>query len=65
MPHAQIDAVREALIARLQKITVGDPAQEGIKMGALVNTEQRQDVQDNVNKLIAAGCGAARRTGRS
>lgn len=65
VPHAQIDAVREALIARLQKITVGDPAQEGIKMGALVNTEQRQDVQDNVNKLIAAGCGAARRTGRS
>ncbi len=25
-------------------------------MGALVNSEQRQDVQESVNKLIAAGC---------
>lgn len=25
-------------------------------MGALVNHEQRQDVQDNVNRLIEAGC---------
>jgi acyl-CoA reductase-like NAD-dependent aldehyde dehydrogenase len=27
-------------------------------MGALVNHEQRQDVQESVNKLIAAGCEA-------
>nr|VUD34472.1 bifunctional aldehyde dehydrogenase/enoyl-CoA hydratase [Raoultella sp. NCTC 9187] len=25
-------------------------------MGALVNSDQRRDVQENVNKLIAAGC---------
>ena len=25
-------------------------------MGALVNHEQRQDVQDNVNRLVGAGC---------
>jgi acyl-CoA reductase-like NAD-dependent aldehyde dehydrogenase len=37
------DAVSDALIARLQKVVVGDPAQEGVKMGALVNHEQRQD----------------------
>lgn len=48
-------AVSDALIARLQKVVVGDPAQEGVKMGALVNHEQRQDVQDNVNRLVAAG----------
>ena len=58
VPLAQINAVSDALISRLHKVTVGDPAQEGIKMGALVNREQRQDVQDNVNKLIAAGCEA-------
>ena len=27
-------------------------------MGALVNHEQRRDVQESVNKLIAAGCEA-------
>ena len=56
MPQAQVKAVSEALIARLQKVVVGDPAQEGVKMGALVNSEQRQDVQDNVNRLLEAGC---------
>ncbi|XNM59037.1 aldehyde dehydrogenase family protein [Escherichia coli] len=33
----------------LQKVVVGDPAQEGVKMGALVNAEQRADVQEKVN----------------
>ncbi|MEX7589565.1 phenylacetic acid degradation bifunctional protein PaaZ, partial [Klebsiella pneumoniae] len=56
VPLAQINAVSDALISRLHKVTVGDPAQEGVKMGALVNSEQRQDVQESVNKLIAAGC---------
>ena len=56
VPQNQIDAVSKALIARLEKVVVGDPAQEGVKMGALVNAEQRQDVQDNVNRLVQAGC---------
>ena len=56
VPQAQVKAVSEALIARLQKVVVGDPAQEGVKMGSLVNAEQRQDVQDNVNRLVEAGC---------
>jgi oxepin-CoA hydrolase/3-oxo-5,6-dehydrosuberyl-CoA semialdehyde dehydrogenase len=38
VPLAQMNAVSDALIARLQKVVVGDPAQEGVKMGALVNT---------------------------
>lgn len=56
VPQAQVKAVSDALVARLQKVAFGDPAQEGVKMGALVNHEQRQDVQDNVNRLIEAGC---------
>ncbi|KFC10030.1 aldehyde dehydrogenase [Trabulsiella guamensis ATCC 49490] len=56
VPQAQVQAVSEALIAHLKKVTVGDPAQEGVKMGALVNAEQRQDVQERVNTLLAAGC---------
>jgi hypothetical protein len=55
-PAGQIDAVSQALIARLEKVVVGDPAQEGVKMGALVNAEQRADVQEKVDQLIAAGC---------
>ncbi|MFP2468066.1 phenylacetic acid degradation bifunctional protein PaaZ [Pseudescherichia vulneris] len=56
VPQVQIQAVSEALIARLQGIKVGDPAVEGVKMGALVNAEQRADVQEKVNALVAAGC---------
>lgn len=56
MPQALVNAVSDALVARLQKVVVGDPAQEGVKMGALVNAEQRADVQEKVNILLAAGC---------
>uniref|UniRef100_UPI000BB89ADF phenylacetic acid degradation bifunctional protein PaaZ n=2 Tax=Enterobacter TaxID=547 RepID=UPI000BB89ADF len=56
VPEAQVDAVSQALIARLEKVVVGDPAKEGVKMGALVNSEQRADVQEKVDHLLAAGC---------
>lgn len=56
VPQAQIDAVSETLISRLQGVKVGDPAVEGVRMGALVNAEQRADVQDKVDTLVKAGC---------
>ncbi len=56
VPENRLEAVSQALIARLEKVVVGDPAQEGVKMGALVNAEQRADVQEKVDQLIAAGC---------
>ena len=56
VPQALVNAVSDALVARLQKVVVGDPAQEGVKMGALVKAEQRADVQEKVNILLAAGC---------
>lgn len=56
VPQAQVQAVSDALIARLQGVRVGDPAEEGVKMGPLVNTEQRADVQERVDSLVAAGC---------
>lgn len=56
VPQAQIDAVSEALIARLQGVKMGDPAVEGVKMGSLVNAEQRADVQEKVDTLVKAGC---------
>ena len=56
VPQAQIEAVSEALIARLQGVKMGDPAVEGVKMGSLVNADQRADVQEKVDSLVQAGC---------
>ncbi|QCT21517.1 phenylacetic acid degradation bifunctional protein PaaZ [Jejubacter calystegiae] len=56
VPETQLEAVREALIARLSKVRWGDPAEEGVKMGALVSSEQRDDVAAQVNALVEAGC---------
>ncbi|HEX4502454.1 MAG TPA: phenylacetic acid degradation bifunctional protein PaaZ [Scandinavium sp.] len=56
VPQTQIQAVSEVLIARLQGVKMGDPAVEGVKMGALVSADQRADVQEKVDALVAAGC---------
>ncbi len=56
VPETQFETVREALIARLGQIRWGDPAEEGVKMGALVSTEQRDDVAAQVSALVEAGC---------
>ena len=56
VPQAQLESVTQALQAKLGKIQPGDPAQEGVKMGALVSIEQRDDVQSKVQQLITAGC---------
>lgn len=51
VPRAQLSAVVEALKARLAKVVVGDPAQEGVTMGALASTAQRDEVRSAVAKL--------------
>ena len=56
VPQDQLENVIKALKAKLEKIQPGDPAQEGVKMGALVSLEQRDDVQSKVNQLVAVGC---------
>ena len=43
-PETQVPAVIEALSARLAKTVIGDPRKEGTRMGALVSTQQKQDV---------------------
>ncbi|SMG29667.1 phenylacetic acid degradation bifunctional protein PaaZ [Cedecea sp. NFIX57] len=56
VPQNQLGSVIEALKAKLEKIQPGDPAVEGVRMGALVSLEQRDDVRRKVDQLIAAGC---------
>ncbi len=51
VPHAQVPAVIEALKARLAKVVVGDPAVEGVTMGALASTTQREEVRKSISRL--------------
>lgn len=43
-PDAQVEAVIEALSARLAKTRIGDPRLETTRMGALVSNSQKRDV---------------------
>ena len=51
VPREHLDAVQEALVRQLAKTTVGDPQQEGVRMGALVDQSQYQDVLEQVARL--------------
>lgn len=51
IPRHLTDAVATALKARLSKIVVGDPALEGVRMGALASHAQQADVMDRVAQL--------------
>ena len=51
VPRQQLDAVAEALHARLAKVVVGDPAIEGVRMGALASHAQQADVAERVALL--------------
>ncbi|MGG4609610.1 phenylacetic acid degradation bifunctional protein PaaZ [Providencia sp. Me31A] len=56
VPKKQLEHVKHALLKRLSTTTIGDPVIEGVRMGALINLEQRQDVQEKVNYLREHGC---------
>ena len=51
VPKARVDAVVVALKQRLDNVVLGDPAQEGVKMGPLVGRDQMRDVWENVKSL--------------
>lgn len=55
VPEQHVDAVVEAVSARLATITVGNPASEGVRMGALASLEQREEVRRSVKALADAG----------
>ena len=54
VPRRQLDALAERVRARLAQVVVGDPAVEGVKMGALASHAQQADVADRVRQLLAA-----------
>lgn len=56
VPVARIAEVQQALLQRLAGVKIGDPQLEQVRMGALVNQEQRDDVQQKVEFLLRNGC---------
>jgi oxepin-CoA hydrolase/3-oxo-5,6-dehydrosuberyl-CoA semialdehyde dehydrogenase len=52
VPEQYTEAVIKALSERLAKTKIGDPYQEGVKMGPLAGMAQVKDVTDNVRKIL-------------
>jgi oxepin-CoA hydrolase/3-oxo-5,6-dehydrosuberyl-CoA semialdehyde dehydrogenase len=52
VPRRHLDAVAEAIAARLRATVVGDPAREGVRMGALASHAQQADVAERVAALL-------------
>jgi oxepin-CoA hydrolase/3-oxo-5,6-dehydrosuberyl-CoA semialdehyde dehydrogenase len=55
VPTALMDAVAEATAARLAKVTVGNPANTDVRMGALASLDQRDEVRRSLKALLDAG----------
>lgn len=51
VPAALIDEVQNAICDRLAKVSIGDPSEESVKMGALVSARQKQSVAQSVALL--------------
>lgn len=50
-PAEHIDAVQEAIAARLAAVTIGDPRDEAVTMGPLASHSQRESVREAVSRL--------------
>jgi len=53
VPRAHYPAIEAALAARLAKTTVGDPRNEAVRMGPLVNRHQQKDVLAAIDELAS------------
>ncbi len=55
VPAGQLDALVDAVSARLARVTVGNPANPEVRMGALASLEQREEVRRSLKALRDAG----------
>lgn len=51
VPHNLVEAVHEALAKRLQGVTIGDPTQDGVRMGPLAGKTQVREVLARLEEL--------------
>jgi oxepin-CoA hydrolase/3-oxo-5,6-dehydrosuberyl-CoA semialdehyde dehydrogenase len=54
VPASMADTVVDAISARLERVTVGHPAADGVRMGALVSLDQREEVRKAIQSLRAS-----------
>ncbi|HCB04470.1 MAG TPA: phenylacetic acid degradation bifunctional protein PaaZ [Nocardioides bacterium] len=54
VPRGQLDAVADAVVARLERTTVGNPRSDEVRMGALVSLDQRDEVRKAIQSLRAS-----------
>lgn len=52
VPEAHLEAVCDALKSQLERVQMGDPANESVRMGALAGLSQRAEVESAVAKLM-------------
>jgi len=55
VPASVADRVRDDLIERLSALVVGNPAQEGVRMGPVATKAQQQDVREGIDLLARDG----------
>ena len=54
VPENKMEAVQTALKKELEKTVIGDPKNETVRMGSLAGNEQRKEVKEQVQKLLAS-----------
>jgi len=54
VPANKMEAVSKALITELEKTVIGNPMNEKVRMGSLAGEGQRQEVRNQVQKLLAS-----------
>jgi oxepin-CoA hydrolase/3-oxo-5,6-dehydrosuberyl-CoA semialdehyde dehydrogenase len=55
VPPALADRVRDELADRLRAVTVGNPAQDGVRMGPVATAQQLRDVREGIERLAGDG----------
>jgi 3,4-dehydroadipyl-CoA semialdehyde dehydrogenase len=54
LPAGRVDAVQEALIAKLSEVVVGNPADPAVRMGPLATAQQLEDTVGGIAELTKA-----------
>ena len=52
VPENHLEAVRDALKGQLERVQMGDPANDQVRMGALAGLDQRTEVEQAVQRLM-------------
>ncbi len=51
IPRDSVEEVQKALIARLEKVTIGDPREKDVRMGPLASISQKEEVLAKIAEL--------------